>query len=83
MILAESMWFTVEENVAADALTELHKNYKKWNDGAKRQAYRSRNEFSLEKMAEKINNILDTRVPKQAEFKLPQLKKIELPKLKI
>jgi glycosyltransferase involved in cell wall biosynthesis len=83
MILAESSWFAVDENVASDALTELHKNYKKWNDGAKRQAYRSRSEFSLEKMAEKINGIIDNKVPKQAEFKLPQLKKIELPKLKI
>jgi glycosyltransferase involved in cell wall biosynthesis len=83
MILAESAWFTVDDNVASDALTELHKNYKKWVDGAKRQAYRSRTEFSLEKMAEKINSILDTKVPKQAEFKLPQLKKIELPKLNL
>ena len=83
MILAESAWFAVDDNVASDALVELHKNYKKWIDGAKRQAYRSRTEFSLEKMAEKINNILDTKVPKQAEFKLPQLKKIELPKLNL
>jgi len=83
MILSESAWFTVDDNVAADALNELYKNYKKWVDGAKRQAYRSRTEFSLEKMAEKINSILDTKVPKQAEFKLPQLKKIELPKLKV
>jgi glycosyltransferase involved in cell wall biosynthesis len=83
MILAESAWFTVDDNVAADALNELYKNYKKWIDGAKRQAYRSRTEFSLEKMAEKIISILDTKVPKQAEFKLPQLKKIELPKLKL
>ena len=83
MILAESSWFAVDESVASDALTELHKNYKKWNDGAKRQAYRSRSEFSLEKMAEKINGIIDNKVPIKAEFKLPQLKKIELPKLKI
>jgi hypothetical protein len=34
-------------------------------------------------MAEKINSILDNKVPRQAEFKLPQLKKIELPKLKL
>jgi hypothetical protein len=83
MILAESLWFTVDEKSAADALYGAWKEYKKLGDGAKRQAYRSRTEFSLDKMAEKLNNILDTKIPKQAEFKLPQLKKIELPKLKL
>jgi hypothetical protein len=51
-------------------------------DGAKKQAYRSRTEFSLDKMAEKLNSIIDTKIPKQVALKLPQLKKIELPKLK-
>jgi len=83
MILADSMWFTVDDKAASDSLVEVHKNYKKYLDGAKRQAYRSRTEFSLDKMAEKINSILDNKVPRQAEFKLPQLKKIELPKLKL
>jgi len=78
MILSESQWFTVGEKEGSDALEEIYKNYKKYNEGAKRQAYRSRTEFSLDKMAEK----LDAKVPKQTQFKLPQLKKIELPKLK-
>ena len=81
MILAESMWFTVGEKDASDALEEMYKNYKKYTDGAKRQAYRSRTEFSLDKMAEKLDTILE-KIPKQTQFKLPQLKKIELPKLK-
>jgi len=81
MILAESMWFTVDEKAASDALEEMYKNYKKYTDGAKRQAYRSRTEFSLEKMAEKLDTILD-KIPIKTQFKLPQLKKIELPKLK-
>jgi len=49
---------------------------------AKRQAYRSRTEFSLNKMTEKLNSIIDEKVPKQVALKLPQLKKIELPKFK-
>ena len=83
MILADSMWFTVDEKAASDAMYSAWKEYKKLIDGAKRQAYRSRTEFSLDKMTEKINSILDNKVPIKAEFKLPQLKKIELPKLKI
>ena len=32
-------------------------------------------------MSEKILDILDKQVPKQVEFKLPQLQKISLPKV--
>jgi len=82
MLLAESSWFTVNYKKASGVLVDVYKNYKKYVDGAKRQAYRSRTEFSLDKMAEKLLSIVDSKVPKPVEFKLPQLKKIELPKLK-
>ena len=82
MLLAESGWFTVDYKRASEILTDVYKNYKKYVDGAKRQAYRSRTEFSLEKMADKLNTIIEEKVPKQVTLKLPQLKKIELPKLK-
>jgi glycosyltransferase involved in cell wall biosynthesis len=82
MLIPESSWFTVDYKAAADKLKDVYKNYKKYTDGAKRQAYRSRTEFSLDKMSEKLISILDTKVPVKVEFKLPQLKKIELPKLK-
>jgi 23S rRNA U2552 (ribose-2'-O)-methylase RlmE/FtsJ len=59
----------------------MMKNYNKYIDRAKRQSYRSRTEFSLDKMSEKLISILE-KVPKPVQLKLPQLKKIELPKLK-
>ena len=80
MLIPESGWFTVDYKAASDILTDVYKNYKKYVDGAKRQSYRSRTEFSLEKMGAEIIELLDNKVPKQVEFKLPQLKKIELPK---
>jgi glycosyltransferase involved in cell wall biosynthesis len=82
MILAESSWFTVNDKLASVALETLYKDYKKYVEGAKRQAYRSRTVFSLEKMGEKLLSVLDEKVPKPVQLKLPQLKKIELPKLK-
>ena len=82
MLVADSSWFTVDYKAASETLKDIYKDYKKYLDGAKRQAYRSRTEFSLEKMAEKLNAIIDEKVPKQVSLKLPQLKKIELPKLK-
>jgi glycosyltransferase involved in cell wall biosynthesis len=82
MLIPESGWFTVDYKKAANTLEDVYKNYKKYTDGAKKQSYRSRTEFSLEKMGNKLLDLLETKVPKQVEFKLPQLKKIELPKLK-
>jgi len=82
MLIPESSWFTVNYDKASETLEDVYKNYKKYVDGAKRQAYRSRTEFSLEKMSERLVSILEEKVPKQIQLKLPQLKKIELPKLK-
>ena len=81
MLIPESGWFTVDYKKASDTLVDVYKNYKKYTDGAKRQSYRSRTEFSLDKMSERILDILDKQVPKQVEFKLPQLQKISLPKV--
>jgi glycosyltransferase involved in cell wall biosynthesis len=80
MLLPESSWFTVDYKVASDKIREVYKNYKNYVDGAKRQAYRSRTEFTLDKMGEKLIELIDNKIPKPVQLKLPQLKKIELPK---
>ena len=82
MLLAESGWFTVDYKKASDTLKDVYKNYKNYVDGAKKQSYRSRTEFTLDKMGELLISLVDPHVPKQVELKLPQLSKIELPKLK-
>jgi glycosyltransferase involved in cell wall biosynthesis len=82
LLIAESAWFTVNYKKASDTLDEVYKNYKKYIDGAKKQSYRSRTEFNLDKMGEQLLEIFETKVPKPVEFKLPTLKKIELPKVK-
>ena len=81
MLIPESGWFTVDYNKASEVIEDVYKNYKKYLEGAKRQSYRSRTEFSLDKMSEKLLEILD-KAPKPVTLKLPELKKIELPKLK-
>jgi len=82
MLLAESGWFTVDYKKASETLEDIYKNYKNYIDGAKKQSYRSRTEFSLDKMGEKLIELIDDKIPKPIELKLPQIKKIELPKLK-
>jgi glycosyltransferase involved in cell wall biosynthesis len=82
MLLPESGWFMVDFKKASEIIEDVYKNYKKYVDGAKKQAYLSRTEFNLDKMAEKLVSIIEEKVPKPVQLKLPQLKKIELPKLK-
>ncbi len=82
MLIPESGWFTVDYKKASEILEDVYKNCKKYTDGAKKQSYRSRTEFNLDKMAEVLVSIMDEKIPKPVQLKLPQLKKIELPKLK-
>jgi glycosyltransferase involved in cell wall biosynthesis len=82
MLIPESGWFTVDKKIATNTLKDVYKNYKNYIDGAKRQAYRSRTEFNLDKMGELLDSIIEPNVPKPVVLKLPNLKKIELPKPK-
>ena len=83
-LLKESQWFSVDLGHAGTSIKDVFEDYKKYLDGAKRQAHKSKTEFSWDKMKEKVEKIFSKYVPefpKQIELVLPQLKKIELPKL--
>jgi hypothetical protein len=85
MILKESQWFTPDPIQVGKALEDVYKNYTKHKESAKRQGYKSRTEFSYDKMRDTLDTLLTQYVPefpKQIQLKLPQLKKVELPKLK-
>jgi hypothetical protein len=85
MILAESQWFTPDDALVGKALKDVFEDYKPYKELAKRQGYKSRTEFSYDKMRETLDTLLTQYIPefpKQVQLKLPQLKKIELPKLK-
>ena len=82
--LPEAQWFSPDHGQIGFYLKDVFENYKKYTDKAKRQAYKSKNEFSWDKMVEKLDNILTNSIPefpKEIKIQLPQLKKIELPKL--
>ena len=85
VLIAESQWFTVDYGYAMSLMKNIFENYKNYERDAKAQGTLIRKEFNLDKMYEKLINLLTERVPefpKQVQLKLPQLKKIELPKLK-
>lgn len=84
VILQESQWMTVDYGMAAGMMKSMVEDYKNYVDGARKQSTVIKKEFSFDSMCEKLQQILDTKVPefpKQVQLKLPQLKKIELPKL--
>ena len=81
MILPESQWFSPSHPEIGTAFTQVFENYKKYTNGANRQAYKSKNEFSWDNMHTKLHSILDAIIPtfpKQVELNLP---KLNLPKL--
>jgi hypothetical protein len=85
MILKESQWFSIDHGAAGHYLKDVFENYKKYTDGAKRQAFKNKNEFSWEAMKNKVDELFTQYIPdlpKQVDLKLPTLKKIDLPKLK-
>ena len=81
MLIPESGWFSPNISEVKLLLKDIFQNYEKYLENAKRQAYRSKTEFSFEKMKDEVSKYLEL-VPKKVELKLPTLKKIELPKLK-
>jgi len=83
-LLKESQWFSVDLMYASNAIKDTFEDYKKYIDGAKRQAHYSKTTFNFDNLKTKLDTLFTKYIPefpKQVELKLPQLKKIDLPKL--
>jgi glycosyltransferase involved in cell wall biosynthesis len=79
-LLAESMWFRPDDNQSGHALDDVFNNYKDYQEKAKRLAYRNKQSFSLDKMTEKLGELLKQyvpEVPKHVTLNLPKLKKVD------
>jgi len=79
MLVAESKWFTPNYGEASLALKTVYTDYDEYVEKAKRQSYICRTNFSLEKMEEKLVELLETNYTK--EIPLPKLSKTTLPTL--
>lgn len=79
IILKESMWFSYDEKDASDKIKLVFQKYSKYEELAKRQAHYAKTNFNYEKMKEELSKIFE-EFPKPMQIKLPQLKKISLPK---
>ena len=78
LILPQALWFTPDYGLAAKALEDVYQNYKKYEEGGKRQGHKIKTEFSYDNMVLFLSAYLAKYVPQQVQLKLPQLKKISL-----
>ena len=82
-MLPESQWFSADHGQIGHFLKDVFENYKNYTDKAKRQSFKSKTEFSWDKMKEKLDSLLTQYIPefpKEFTLKLPTIKKIEFPK---
>jgi len=88
-LLKESKWFTVNYSEAANKLYQLFNEYDKELRRSSGLKSNILNNFTMDKMTEKLGNIMDTYVgsiPIQKPFNLPKLNKqpeLKLPELKL
>lgn len=82
IILPDAQWFSPDINQAKFYLKDVYEKYSKYQEMGKRQAKKSRDEFSYDKMKELVKTYFD-KIPKSVtpQLQLPKLKKLELPKL--
>lgn len=82
-LLKESSWFNVNPPEVGETLMDVFKNYDDYLPGARKQGEYNKEKFCFNAMKEVVNEQLAKvpDFPKQVQLKLPQLKKIELPKL--
>ena len=84
-LIEGAKWFTPDYGYAGKMIKDVLKNYKKWQELAKRQRYFVNSTFTKTAVAsiyETVLNIIDdstNKIPKAVELKLPNLK---LPNLK-
>jgi hypothetical protein len=80
LILKESKWFSPDISFASLLMKDYVNSYKGYQVKGKRLGHYCKTNFSFEKMAEKLIEIMDKNAPKKVEIKLPNIKKISLPK---
>ena len=76
-LLKESQWFNINTEVASKAMKDVFKNYKKYFEQSRKQTQYLKNNFSFNKMTEKLNSLLPKveLAPQTQQLKLPKLKR--------
>ena len=89
IIIPESQWFNVNETQSYKAMNYCFENYDEVKKKALNLMKINRDKFTLDKMTEKLDEIITPiidKVPQQVGLNLPKLKKVgdsESPKIKL
>ena len=76
----DSYWFTVNYQMASKVLKNVFQNYKRFALNSAKQGTINKSKFSLNKMTEIFEKVLDDNVPEfptEVKLKLPKLKKVK------
>jgi len=78
-LLKESQWFSINTDIASRAMKDVYKKYKKYWEKSRKQTQYIKDNWSFDKMVEKLDSLLPKieAAPKVQELKLPKLEKIE------
>ena len=89
-LLENSQWFKINTDIASRAMKDVFKNYKQYWEKSRKQTQYIKDNWTFDKMTEKLTNILPKveLAPQMQQLQLPKLKKVgskkqELPKLKL
>jgi len=80
IIIPESKWFYIDKNISYKAFTLMFEENEKYQEKAKEHQLENSKLFTLNKMTDKLGEIMEKHVnnlPSQVELKLPKLKKVE------
>ena len=89
IIIPESQWFNVNEQQAYKAMNYCFENYDEVKGKALNLMKINRDKFTLDKMTEKLGEIITPyvdKIPQQVSLQLPKLKKVgktNPPKIKL
>jgi glycosyltransferase involved in cell wall biosynthesis len=77
-LLKEAKWFSVDYSKAANKIFDVYKNYKKYQKQSEGLKTNITKNFSLDKMTQKLGEILDkyVKVQQHIELKLPEITKL-------
>jgi glycosyltransferase involved in cell wall biosynthesis len=89
-ILKESQWFNINTDIAGRAMKDVFKHNKKYWESSRKQTQYLKDNFSFDKMCEKIGEFMPKieAAPQTQQLKLPKLKKVDnkkvdLPKINL
>ena len=86
ILIPESKWFVCDESSMYKALNYTFINFEEFKSKAKKLLSKNKEKFTLNKMTEKLDEIMEKYIkdaPQQVGLQLPKLKKVDDNKLKL